>query len=282
MGIDDVTVVVVNWKTPHLVEACVARLLFFYPTIQLVITDNDSRDRSTKWIAKIARAQDNVSAIMNRGHVHARVRLDALPLLAIHHFTPFGPAIGFAPGDEGITFQEKVLRGLWADGNIGHGPGLHQAFMLVKTRYALALDSDCRIQRRGFIEGMLEPFADESVYAVGRVINLSSRGGRHTSGKGGRHIHPSVSLLDVEKYKTLLPYVLFGVPTILNMPDANRNGYEVVNFPVGMDSSAVYHPFAGSRKLLDRGIPKLRSKPFLPEVFLLGLKTEYLGGYFKD
>lgn len=279
MGIDDVTVVVINWKTLDLVRACVSRLLFFYPTIQLVITDNDSRNPSTKWIAETARKNDNVSAIMNRGHVHAGVRLDALPSLAVHDFDPFIQAIGFGPGGTPLTFQEKVLRGLWSDGNIGHGPGLDQAFWLVKTRYALALDSDCRAQKRGFIEQMLEPFADESVYAVGRVVNLASRGGHAPPEKGFHHVHPSVSLLDVQKYKTLLPYVLYGVPTILNMPDASRKGYKVVHFPIGSESSAVYHPFLGSRKRAG-GIAKLRSKPFLPEVFLLGLKTTYIGGYF--
>lgn len=280
MTLDDVTMTIVNWRTLDLVRACAESLLHFYPEIQVLIIDNDSRDASTTWIGELARSAGNVSAVMNQGHALHGVAAEKLPLLAIHDFRPLVSAIGFAPGDREAPFQEKVLRGLWRDGNVGHGPALHQAFELTKTRYAFALDSDCVVQAGGFIEEMLEIAVRESAYAIGRDVYLAPRGGHSRQGFGGyHHVHTSVSLLDMEKYKTLLPYVLYGVSGILNMPDAQFKGYAIIDFPIGKEDSAVYHAFRGSRKR--HGVPKLRSLPFLPEVFLKGLKTEYIGEYFK-
>jgi glycosyltransferase involved in cell wall biosynthesis len=280
MDLSDITALIINWKTLDLVQGCAESLLHFYPDIQVVMVDNDSQDASTEWIRALAEDRENVSAIMNCGHSLADAPVEEFPALVRRENKPLLSAIGLAPGGRPLTFMERVLRALWGDGNVGHGPALHQGFMLAKTRYTLALDSDCVVRAAGFIEEMLDVAVAESAYAVGRDIFLATRGGHAKGGGGYHHVHTSVSVLDMEKYKTLLPYVLFGVSGILNMPDAQRKGYPIVDYPIGAEDSAVHHSFRGSRKRYG-GIPKLRSLPYLPEVLLQGLETEYIGGYFK-
>jgi len=153
---------------------------------------------------------------------------------------------------------------------------------LCKTPYLLALDSDCIVQRGGFIEKMLEPFSDSKVYAVGRLVKLDRRGtsqpARHAR-KGIPHIHPSVMMIDVAKYHTLRPFVHSGVPTLLNMPDAHAQGYKLARYEIGGEDTEVHHLFSGSRARY-RDVPNMRSLPIMPRVFLEGLQSEFVGDYF--
>lgn len=49
---DNITAVVVNYRTKHLIETAVTSFRKFYPTISLVIVDNGSGDESREWIKK--------------------------------------------------------------------------------------------------------------------------------------------------------------------------------------------------------------------------------------
>lgn len=280
MSLSDVTVLIVNWKTPDLLAICVETFLKFYPKVELILVDNDSRDGSPKYISDLVFANANVSAILNRGHRLAGVPFERFPRLEIRQVLGSQTVVGLLHTGQPISMKEKVMRELWGDGNIGHGPGLHLGLTAMRTPFALALDSDCEILRGGFIEAMMQPFSeDSSVYAVGRKIHLGSSGAHTKPGRGHDHIHPSIVMLDVAKYRTLLPFVLSGVPAKINMPDALRKGYRLADFPIGGPDSAIHHRFLGSRKRFKR-IPKMRSLAIMPEVFLWGLKTQYIGEYF--
>lgn len=278
--LEDITAIVINWRTIDLVALCVQSLLRFYPQIELILVDNDSKDESSDWIRSLAKKEANISAVMNIGHRYQDAPLARFPKLQIRPVPGYEQVIDFLDQGTEQLIEEKVYRGLFGDGNVGHGPALHQALMLTKTRLALALDSDCEVLAGGFLEEMHGFFRDERVYAVGRKMHLCRlRGNPIREGDGFDHIHESVILLDLQKYRSLLPYVHFGVPSIINMPDATRHGFHLVDYPIGMADSAVDHRFLGSRKRF-KSIPKLRSIPYLPRVLLEGLRTEFIGRYF--
>ena len=273
--VSSVTAVIVNYRTKDLTETCVEGLIGFYPDLQVLLVDNGSGDPSTAYIERMALQWDNISAILNKGNVADSQ--SKLPLVGLRD-TQYGSVFDFDPEDPARTLATVVVRKTLGGGNVGHGPALHQALKLVKTPYALTLDSDCEVLKGGFIEEMLGHFG-EGVYAVGRITCLDrSRGNPQLNGIP--HIHESVAILDVQKYKTLEPYVHYGVPSIFNMPDAGTKGYQLVDFPIGSETSCVHHKFQGSRKRF-HAIPHLRGRPIMPEVFLRELEAEFIGDYFE-
>jgi glycosyltransferase involved in cell wall biosynthesis len=65
----DVTAIVVNFKTKHLVKQAVQTFRKFYPGVPLLIIDNASRDTSTEWI--LSKSSETISSIIldtNIGH----------------------------------------------------------------------------------------------------------------------------------------------------------------------------------------------------------------------
>lgn len=279
MTLGQVTALIINWRTIDLTMQCVSGLLVQYPTLRIILVDNGSDDEagSATAIAALAASRSNVSAILNRSN-----RADAgsaLPAVGIRK-VPYGLGKVFDTGSGiGEPFLvEPVVRKMLTGGNVGHGPALHQVLKLCRTPYLLALDSDCIVREGGFIERMLEPFADGDVYAVGRMAFLNRRGTALPPRlkKGDRHIHEAVIVLDVEKYLGLMPYVHYGIPSLLNMPDAVVKGYRLVDYDIGPADTAVHHLFRGSRKLRG-GMPHVRSIPIMPEVLLEGLKSEFVG-----
>lgn len=274
-----VTALIVNWRTIDLTMQCADGLLARYPALRLILVDNGSDDEagSATAIAALAASRANVSAILNRSN-----RADAaepLPLVGILE-VPYGVGRVFGTGPNISTpcLAELVVHKMLTGGNVGHGPALHQVLKLCRTPYLLALDSDCIVQEGGFLERMLEPFADGDVYAVGRMTFLNRRGTALPPRlkKGDPHIHGAVIVLDVEKYRGSMPYVHYGVPSLLNMPDAVTKGYRLVDYDIGSADTAVHHLFRGSRKLRG-GMPHVRSIPIMPEVLLEGLKSEFVG-----
>ena len=281
--LDQVTAVTFNWRTLDLTMRCVATLLECYPRLSAIVVDNGSDDKrdSAGAIATWAKEDPAISAILNRQNWCNR----GLPM----------PPVGLREHKYGLrqVFDTQgdihepfllglVLEKLYTGGNIGHGPALHQMLKLCKTPYLLALDSDCVIQRPGFIEIMLEPFSDSKVYAVGREMKLDRRGTAQPprkARKGSPHIHGSIIMLDVAKYHTLEPFVHYGAISLLNMPDAIAKGYRLEHYNIGPKDSAVHHPFKGSRKRY-RQMPHVRSRPIMPNVLLDGLVSEFVGGYF--
>lgn len=274
--LSQMTATIVNYRTQDLTAICLESLLSFYPVLQVLLVDNGSRDDSTRYIEQMARTHSNISAILNRSNL-ADSSGD-LPAIGLRD-TRYGSVLDFDPKDPQRTLNPGTVHKMLSGGNVGHGPALHQVLKLVETPYLLALDSDCEVLRGGFVEEMLEYFSDEDVYAVGRTVYLGRGGNPRT--KGAPHIHESVIVLDVQKYRTLEPYVHFGVPSLFNMLDAVAKDYRLVDFSIGPETSCVHHKFQGSRKRF-RSMPHVRSRPIMPEVFLRGLETELIGDYFEE
>ena len=116
---------------------------------------------------------------------------------------------------------------------------LHEAIIrYVRTKYVLLLDNDLIIKRGGWIEGMLDrmegPF--EPIYAVGSLMLVTNSGDACGEPKDEkdilRYVHPSCSLIRLESYLRLEPFVEHGAPLVYNMQDAQRRGWIVEHYPV--------------------------------------------------
>jgi len=128
--------------------------------------------------------------------------------------------------------------------NVGHGPAMHQAMKMLKSKYVFTLDTDCRVVAGGFLEKMLKVFEDELLtYAVGKLFLLNKLG-LHTGVEGEPYIHPYAALFDRKKYLRLAPFNHHGAPAVLNMRDAVLKGYWLESFPI---QRYVYHAWAGTR-----------------------------------
>lgn len=61
----DITVVVANLKTLHLLRTALTSLYWFYPKIRTILIDNGSCDASTSYIKKLGKRK-NVTAVVNK------------------------------------------------------------------------------------------------------------------------------------------------------------------------------------------------------------------------
>jgi glycosyltransferase involved in cell wall biosynthesis len=184
--LDDITVIVINYRTEQLIRRCVGSLLKHYPDVKLLLIDNGSQDGSTAYIRRVARHDENVGCIINAENVY-------------------------------------------------HGPAMHQGITSSATPFVFTLDSDCEILERGFLEKMLDPFEDPSLYAVGQLVHMDRYGfeGRSDRENTVRYIGPHAMLLDRGKYLTLPRFTHHGSPCLRNMKEAEKVGYRVADFPIG-------------------------------------------------
>lgn len=196
MGFYNLTVLICQRKTKSLIQLCLESLLRFYPDIPIVVMDGQSDDDSLLY----------------------------LKWMAIKH--------------PNITIQSTTTR--------SHGLAMHEGIMnYVKTQYVLTLDSDTIIHRGGFIEGMLHRMRNfigeadpdpERNYAIGTLMKVS----RENQGCGEPHnendillyAHPSCSIYDVFKYKTLSGFTDHGAPCWRNLAEAADAGYTVRSYPI--------------------------------------------------
>jgi len=63
--LDEISVLIVNYRTLELTARCLESLLGFYPQTKIVLVDNGSGDESTAYIQKMAKRCDNIAAILN-------------------------------------------------------------------------------------------------------------------------------------------------------------------------------------------------------------------------
>lgn len=257
-----ITAMIPNYKTLDLLQVCLEGLIACYPSLDILLLDNGSNDASTTYIEKMAREVPKISAILNRPNPNPPEPPDPCPIPGPLH-----------------------LNQIWGSGNVGNGPAVHQVFSLCQTPYLFTLDTDCKINKCGFLEKMLKYFDDPTMYAVGYLYSGPRSLGLPIQQSGVSHIHASIALFDVAKYKTLCPFVHSGVISKENFRDAQRKGYKVADFPVGGKARGhpddyIDHFWFGSRKRLKR-FPHLRSKPLESEIMLYGLRTEYIGRYFN-
>lgn len=77
----DITVIVPNFRTLAMTRRAVDSLRWFYPTVQLIVVDDGSRDASTQYIRDLAERDPNARALIlehNTGHgaaLHAGIQM---------------------------------------------------------------------------------------------------------------------------------------------------------------------------------------------------------------
>lgn len=133
-----------------------------------------------------------------------------------------------------VGSQHEIVTAILNEANYNHGPALHQGIARCSTPYVFTLDSDCEVQRGGFLEAMLALFSDPLLYAVGSLRTMDRYGYELKPGSHAytRYVHPHAMLLDREKYATLPPFVHHGSPCLKNMHAAERRGYHLHDFAV--------------------------------------------------
>jgi hypothetical protein len=103
------------------------------------------------------------------------------------------------------------------------------------------MDSDCEVQRGGFLEAMLSEFKDANLYAIGDMCRVNGVGVNVNQG-GYAYIHPFAAIYDKEKYLTLPPFIHHGAPAIQNMIAAKRNTLRAFDI-----KAYIEHKFYGTR-----------------------------------
>lgn len=64
-SLDDVTVLITNYKTYELTAQCVSSLLTHYPEVNVLLIDNGSQDESTAYIQRVSEEHENVKSLIN-------------------------------------------------------------------------------------------------------------------------------------------------------------------------------------------------------------------------
>jgi glycosyltransferase involved in cell wall biosynthesis len=71
-----ITALVVNYRTAELTRRCVDSLLAQYPTVQLLVIDNNSADESTAYVSGLATEHENVRVQLNDRNIYHGPALD--------------------------------------------------------------------------------------------------------------------------------------------------------------------------------------------------------------
>ena len=69
-GLDDITVVVINYRTLDLTERCITSLRLYYPQVQLLVSDNGSADESTEYLRGLGKADPFARVILHKRNLH--------------------------------------------------------------------------------------------------------------------------------------------------------------------------------------------------------------------
>jgi len=180
---------------------------------------------------------------------------------ALTTFLKFYPKVGVLLVDNGsedgstIYVEQaqrrfKTVTSVLHEKNLGHGPAMHQAILQTDTRYVFTLDSDCVVNRGGFLERMAGKFRrDSNLYAVGWLRHVHPMTGvpvPASSQNYVEYVHPSAALYSAYMYSDLPPFGHYGAPCILNMRAARSRGLRVGAFPI---ENYVKHLKAGTRRM---------------------------------
>jgi hypothetical protein len=153
------------------------------------------------------------------------------------------------------------------DTNIGHGPAMHNAIKQSTTDYVFTLDSDCIVQRVGFLEQMLERAQSGNLYAIGwrrwvdrlTGVPLEWHIEKPPAKKFIPYIHPCASLYNRRMYHQLYPFTHHGAPCIINMREATSKQFKMQSFPI---FDYIKHLKAGTRRMYQgRWDPKTTDRP---------------------
>src|SRR3954454_18408427 len=70
VGLDAITVLVINYKTLEVTRRCLDSLVRAYPGVRLLIIDNGSNDESTAYIRDLSRGSRHVACVLNERNIY--------------------------------------------------------------------------------------------------------------------------------------------------------------------------------------------------------------------
>ncbi len=149
----------------------------------------------------------------------------------------------------------RSVGGMLLPDNIGHGPALHRSIQTLTTPYVLTLDSDCVVNRGGWLEQMLAYFHNPQLYAIGWLrwvdrftgVPLEWHLDSPPPDRFILYVHPAVGLYSRDWYNRLAtPFSHHGAPALANMLAAEQQHAQLLAFPV---FDYVTHLVAGTRRL---------------------------------
>jgi glycosyltransferase involved in cell wall biosynthesis len=231
--VDDITVLIVNYKTLELTRRAVETLLRYYNKVPVVLIDNGSHDSSTRLVHDIASRHSNVSAVINeRNGYH-------------------GPAM-----HQGITLaQTKYVFTLDSDCEVVRSGFLEEMLGLFADDLVYAVGELRYKNRFGYTYG----------YATSTRIDGDAQPSQR---RRIPYAHPYAMLLDRSKYLRLDPFIHHGAPCIKNMRAAKKAGYRVLHYPVGSfvihhaEGTSARHGYglrARSRQIVERYLSELEA-----------------------
>ena len=165
----------------------------------------------------------NTEDLVNRSYFSVRQFHPTMPLIIVDGSSPNMPCYHYLNGlrDGNLTIVH------WGS-NIGHGRGLAKGFEMVKTPFALTIDSDI-VMLKSPVQDMLEMMEDDT-YGVGWSYPTDITG--HEYGdrpefvdRGSmRYLHPYFCLIQIKEYKKYSPFIHHGAPAVQTMLDIHRRG----------------------------------------------------------
>jgi glycosyltransferase involved in cell wall biosynthesis len=231
--VDDITVLIVNYKTPELTRRAVETMLRQYEQVPVVLIDNGSHDSSTRLVHDFASRHGNVSAVINESNRY------------------HGPAM-----HQGITIaQTKYVFTLDSDCEVIRGGFLEEMLdhFVEDLVYAVG---ELRYKNR---------FGYTYEYATSTRIDGDAQPSQR---RRIPYAHPYAMLLDRSKYQRLDPFIHHGAPCIKNMRAAKKAGYRVLHYPVGSfvihhaEGTSARHGYglrARSRQIVERYLSELEA-----------------------
>lgn len=106
--------------------------------------------------------------------------------------------------------------------NIGHGKGMHEGLLAIRTRYAVIFDTDI-ICFQPIIGEMRKLIAGG--YGIGNVQPYKFRPPNKSQSITIPYLHPYFALIDVQRYKQYHPFIHHGAPFAGTMYDIYQRGH---------------------------------------------------------
>ena len=127
-----------------------------------------------------------------------------------------------------VSLHSPLTTVVTAQGNIGHGKGMHLAIGMCKTRFALIFDSDI-VMVKSPVQQMLD-MMEPDTYGIGYTEKTAYDGFEY--GAKPEHnrqpymymLHPFFHLLQISEYRKFHPYVHHGAPCYLAALDIHKKG----------------------------------------------------------
>ena len=211
MSIDckQVTVVTVHYQTPDLLRTTVDSFRAVYPDVPYLVFDNGSSSASTQTLTELGEG----------GQWNGNKRRDLEEQRDLE-------------GQRDLVRQREPVQVHREERNLFHGPALDKAIReMVTTPYCFFLDSDTETRRPGFLEDAMEQLEQDSkYYAAGRVIRVNHRGFKDPD--GFPILLTPYLLLKTEHYRQFPPFVHHGQPGLRHFYDAQRDGFQLIDFPM--------------------------------------------------